>query len=113
MIFQLLPYDSSLSQKPQRISIRKVSSLLSRGSVCTMRRCIRRAPLRVMGYSCMALSTLRQHKVRSVLSVLGVVIGNLQLLDRSVAETPTLARKVHTAMRAAAPGTSLHADVLG
>ena len=40
-------------------------------------------------------------------NLLGVVIGNLQLLDRSVAETPTLARKVHTAMRAAARGADL------
>ena len=40
-------------------------------------------------------------------NLLGVVIGNLQLLERSVAETPTLARKVHTAMRAAARGADL------
>ena len=40
-------------------------------------------------------------------NLLGVVIGNLQLIDRSVAETPTLARKVHTAMRAAARGADL------
>jgi PAS domain S-box-containing protein len=40
-------------------------------------------------------------------NLLGVVIGNLQLIERSVAETPTLARKVHTAMRAAARGADL------
>jgi PAS domain S-box-containing protein len=40
-------------------------------------------------------------------NLLGVVIGNLQLLERSVAETPTLARKVHTALRAAARGADL------
>jgi PAS domain S-box-containing protein len=40
-------------------------------------------------------------------NLLGVVIGNLQLLERSVAETPTLARKVHTAMRAAVRGADL------
>src|SRR5678810_248646 len=37
----------------------------------------------------------------------GIVIGNLQLLERSVSETPTLARKVHTAMRAAVRGADL------
>ena len=40
-------------------------------------------------------------------NLLGVIIGNLQLLERSVAETPTLARKVHTAMRAAVRGADL------
>ena len=40
-------------------------------------------------------------------NLLGVVIGNLQLLERSVAETPPLARKVHTAMRAAVRGADL------
>jgi PAS domain S-box-containing protein len=40
-------------------------------------------------------------------NLLGVVIGNLQLLERSIAETPTLARKVHTAMRAAIRGADL------
>jgi PAS domain S-box-containing protein len=40
-------------------------------------------------------------------NLLGVVIGNLQLLERSVSETPTLARKVHTAMRAAVRGADL------
>ena len=40
-------------------------------------------------------------------NLLGVVLGNLQLLERSVAETPTLARKVHTAMRAAVRGADL------
>ena len=40
-------------------------------------------------------------------NLLGVVIGNLQLIERSVAETPALARKVHTAMRAAARGADL------
>jgi PAS domain S-box-containing protein len=40
-------------------------------------------------------------------NLLGVVIGNLQLIERSVTETPTLARKVHTAMRAAARGADL------
>lgn len=40
-------------------------------------------------------------------NLLGVVIGNLQLLERSVAETPALARKVHTAMRAAVRGADL------
>lgn len=40
-------------------------------------------------------------------NLLGVVIGNLQLIERSVAETPSLARKVHTAMRAAVRGADL------
>jgi CheY-like chemotaxis protein len=40
-------------------------------------------------------------------NLLGVVIGNLQLLERSVAETPALSRKVHTAMRAAVRGADL------
>jgi PAS domain S-box-containing protein len=40
-------------------------------------------------------------------NLLGVVIGNLQLIERSVAENPGLARKVHTAMRAAARGADL------
>ncbi|HEX7115940.1 MAG TPA: PAS domain-containing protein, partial [Steroidobacter sp.] len=40
-------------------------------------------------------------------NLLGVIIGNLQLLERSVAETPTLAKKVHTAMRAAMRGADL------
>ncbi|AMN47977.1 hypothetical protein ACG33_12890 [Steroidobacter denitrificans] len=40
-------------------------------------------------------------------NLLGIVIGNLQLLERSVAQTPALARKVHTAMRAAVRGADL------
>jgi PAS domain S-box-containing protein len=40
-------------------------------------------------------------------NLLGIVLGNLQLLERSVAETPALARKVHTAMRAAVRGADL------
>jgi PAS domain S-box-containing protein len=40
-------------------------------------------------------------------NLLGVVLGNLQLLERSVAESPNLARKVHTAMRAAIRGADL------
>jgi PAS domain S-box-containing protein len=40
-------------------------------------------------------------------NLLGVVIGNLQLLERSVADTPNLARKIHTAMRAAIRGAEL------
>ena len=40
-------------------------------------------------------------------NLLGVVIGNLQLIERSVAENPGIARKVHTAMRAAARGADL------
>ncbi|MBC7984654.1 MAG: PAS domain S-box protein, partial [Candidatus Obscuribacterales bacterium] len=37
-------------------------------------------------------------------NLLGVVIGNLQLLERSVADSPQQIRKVHTAMRAAMRG---------
>jgi PAS domain S-box-containing protein len=40
-------------------------------------------------------------------NLLGVVIGNLQLIERSVSDNPGLARKVHTAMRAAARGADL------
>jgi CheY-like chemotaxis protein len=40
-------------------------------------------------------------------NLLGVVLGNLQLLERSLAESPSLARKVHTAMRAAVRGADL------
>ncbi len=40
-------------------------------------------------------------------NLLGVVLGNLQLIERGVAETPSLARKVHTAMRAAVRGADL------
>jgi PAS domain S-box-containing protein len=40
-------------------------------------------------------------------NLLGVVIGNLQLLERTLAETPQHARKVHTAMRAAVRGADL------
>jgi PAS domain S-box-containing protein len=40
-------------------------------------------------------------------NLLGVVLGNLQLLERGVAESPNLARKVHTAMRAAMRGADL------
>jgi PAS domain S-box-containing protein len=40
-------------------------------------------------------------------NLLGVVIGNLQLIERSVADDPGIARKVHTAMRAAARGADL------
>jgi|HigsolmetaAR203D_1030402.scaffolds.fasta_scaffold00300_27 PAS domain S-box len=40
-------------------------------------------------------------------NLLGVVIGNLQLIERSIADNPGLARKVHTAMRAAARGADL------
>ncbi|HEX2492175.1 MAG TPA: PAS domain-containing protein, partial [Steroidobacter sp.] len=40
-------------------------------------------------------------------NLLGVVIGNLQLLERNVADDPALARKVNTAMRAAARGADL------
>ena len=40
-------------------------------------------------------------------NLLGVVLGNLQLIERAVAETPSLARKVHTAMRAAVRGADL------
>jgi PAS domain S-box-containing protein len=40
-------------------------------------------------------------------NLLGVVMGNLQLIERSVAESPQLARKVQTAMRAAGRGADL------
>jgi CheY-like chemotaxis protein len=40
-------------------------------------------------------------------NLLGVVLGNLQLLERGVAESPQLGRKVHTAMRAAMRGADL------
>ena len=40
-------------------------------------------------------------------NLLGVVLGNLQLLERSVAESPSLSRKVHTAMRAVVRGADL------
>ncbi|MBC7984578.1 MAG: response regulator, partial [Candidatus Obscuribacterales bacterium] len=40
-------------------------------------------------------------------NLLGVVIGNLQLLERSVADSPQQIRKVHTAMRAAMRGADL------
>jgi PAS domain S-box-containing protein len=40
-------------------------------------------------------------------NLLGVVLGNLQLLERGVADNPPLARKVHTAMRAAIRGGDL------
>jgi PAS domain S-box-containing protein len=40
-------------------------------------------------------------------NLLGVVLGNLQLLERSVDDNPSLARKVHTAMRAAMRGADL------
>jgi PAS domain S-box-containing protein len=40
-------------------------------------------------------------------NLLGVVIGNLQLLERTLAESPQHARKVHTAMRAAVRGADL------
>jgi PAS domain S-box-containing protein len=40
-------------------------------------------------------------------NLLGIVLGNLQLLERSVAESPALTRKVHTAMRAAVRGADL------
>ncbi len=40
-------------------------------------------------------------------NLLGVVLGNLQLIERGVTETPSLARKVHTAMRAAVRGADL------
>jgi len=40
-------------------------------------------------------------------NLLGVVLGNLQLLERGVAESPALSRKVHTAMRAAVRGADL------
>jgi PAS domain S-box-containing protein len=40
-------------------------------------------------------------------NLLGVVIGNLQLLERTLAEQPQHARKVNTAMRAAVRGADL------
>jgi len=40
-------------------------------------------------------------------NLLGVVLGNLQLLERGVDDNPGLARKVHTAMRAAMRGADL------
>jgi CheY-like chemotaxis protein len=40
-------------------------------------------------------------------NLLGVVLGNLQLLERGGADNPPLARKVHTAMRAAIRGGDL------
>jgi PAS domain S-box-containing protein len=40
-------------------------------------------------------------------NLLGVVLGNLQLLERGLADNPPLARKVHTAMRAAMRGGDL------
>ncbi|HKE93399.1 MAG TPA: PAS domain S-box protein [Povalibacter sp.] len=40
-------------------------------------------------------------------NLLGVVLGNLQLLERAVDDNPNLARKVHTAMRAAMRGADL------
>jgi PAS domain S-box-containing protein len=40
-------------------------------------------------------------------NLLGVVLGNLQLLERGVDDDPNLARKVHTAMRAAMRGADL------
>src|SRR5690606_683767 len=40
-------------------------------------------------------------------NLLGIVIGNLQLLERGVADTPSMARKVNTAMRAAVRGADL------
>ncbi len=40
-------------------------------------------------------------------NLLGVVLGNLQLLERGVDDNPNLARKVHTAMRAAMRGADL------
>ncbi|MGH8176270.1 MAG: PAS domain-containing protein [Steroidobacter sp.] len=40
-------------------------------------------------------------------NLLGVVIGNLQLLERSISDTPANARKLHTAMRAAVRGADL------
>lgn len=40
-------------------------------------------------------------------NLLGIVLGNLQLLERGVADTPSLARKVNTAMRAAVRGADL------
>jgi len=40
-------------------------------------------------------------------NLLGVVLGNLQLLERAVVDNAGLARKVHTAMRAAVRGADL------
>jgi PAS domain S-box-containing protein len=40
-------------------------------------------------------------------NLLGVVLGNLQLLERSLDQDPALSRKVHTAMRAAMRGADL------
>jgi len=40
-------------------------------------------------------------------NLLGVVLGNLQLIERSVADNAGLARKVHTAMRAAVRGADM------
>ena len=40
-------------------------------------------------------------------NLLGVVLGNLQLLERNVADNAPVARKVHTAMRAAIRGADL------
>lgn len=40
-------------------------------------------------------------------NLLGVVLGNLQLLERAVDDNPALERKVHTAMRAAMRGADL------
>jgi PAS domain S-box-containing protein len=40
-------------------------------------------------------------------NLLGVVLGNLQLLERSLADSPSLARKLNTAMRAVTRGADL------
>src|SRR5437868_584338 len=40
-------------------------------------------------------------------NLLGVVLGNLQLIERSIADNQNLSRKVHTAMRAAVRGADL------
>ncbi|HEY4370170.1 MAG TPA: PAS domain S-box protein [Steroidobacteraceae bacterium] len=40
-------------------------------------------------------------------NLLGVVLGNLQLLERNLLDQPAMARKVHTAMRAAVRGADL------
>jgi PAS domain S-box-containing protein len=40
-------------------------------------------------------------------NLLGVVIGNLQLLERTITDSPQQARKIHTAMRAAIRGAEL------
>ena len=40
-------------------------------------------------------------------NLLGVVLGNLQLMERNVADNPNMSRKVHTAMRAAVRGADL------